>query len=264
MIRLAVAGAAGRMGSRIIALASKDDRFQVAAALEASGHPGIGADAGEPAGIGRIRLPLQDRTETEFDVLIDFSQPAGTMHWLDYCLTRQRAMVIGTTGHSAEQLTRIEQAADTIGVLKAANMSVGVNLMLKLAGRIAAALGDDYDIEIVETHHRFKVDAPSGTALALRDSIVAATSRDTEKDVVYGRHGPTGRRPGRQIGIHALRAGDTVGEHEVHFGSLGETVLLKHTAHTRDTFVNGALRAAAWLARKPRGRYDMNDVLKSS
>ncbi len=261
MTRLAVAGAAGKMGNRIIALAAKDPRLELAAALEMTGSPQVGADAGELAGIGRTGLPIQDRTETEFDVLIDFSRPAGTMHWLEYCLTYKRAMLIGTTGHTPEQLAEIEAAAKRIPLLKASNMSVAMNLMFKLVGQIAAALGDDYDIEIVESHHRFKADAPSGTALTLRDSIVKATGRDAVKDVIYGRQGDTGKRPPRQIGMHALRVGDTVGEHEVHFGTLGETLTLKHVAHTRDTFAAGALRAAAWRHGKPAGRYDMADVL---
>ncbi len=261
MIQLAIAGAAGRMGSRIYALASTDPRFEVAAMLERTGHPAIGEDAGERAGIGQTHLPIQDRTETEFDVLIDFSSPAGTIHWLEYCLTCRRPMVIGTTGHTPDQLAEIDSAAHAIPVLKAANMSVGVNLLFKLAGQVAAALGDEYDVEIVEAHHRFKVDAPSGTAIALRDAIIQATGRDPDADVVYGRRGQTGQRPRRQIGIHALRLGDTVGDHEIHFAALGETITLKHSAHTRDTFAQGALRAAAWLAGKPPGRYHMHDVL---
>lgn len=261
MVRLAIAGAAGRMGSRILALAAADKTFNVVSALEKTGNPNIGRDAGELAGLGKIGLPVQDRSETEFDVLIDFTLPAGTMHWLDYCLTRKRGIVIGTTGHEPEQLKTIEAAAAKIPVLKATNMSVGVNLMFQLVAQMAAALGDDYDVEIVEAHHRFKADAPSGTAISLRDAIVNATGRDNEKDVIYGRRGQTGRRPPRQIGMHAVRVGDTVGEHEVYFGTLGETLTLKHSAHTRDTFVKGALRAAAWLAGKPAGRYDMADVL---
>jgi len=261
MIRLAVAGAAGRMGSRIIALAQADERFEVACALEAAGHPHIGKDAGELAGLGPTGLAILDQASQACDVLIDFTLPAGTMHWLTTCLAHKRPIVIGTTGHSAEQLADIEKAAARIPVLKASNTSVGVNMMFKLVGQTAAALGDDYDIEIVESHHRFKVDAPSGTALTLRDSIVNATGRDADKDVIYGRQGHTGQRPPRQIGMHALRVGDTVGEHEVHFGALGETLTIKHSAHTRDTFVKGALRAAEWLAEKPAGYYDMNDVL---
>jgi 4-hydroxy-tetrahydrodipicolinate reductase len=261
MVRLAIAGVAGRMGSRILALAAADKTFEVVTVLEKAGDPNIGRDAGELAGLGRLGLTIQDRAATEFDVLIDFTLPAGTMHWLDYCLTCKRGIVIGTTGHEAEQLKVIEKAAGTIPVLKATNMSVGVNLMFQLVAQMAAALGDDYDIEIVEAHHRFKADAPSGTAVSLRDAIVRATGRDNEKDVIYGRRGQTGQRPPRQIGMHAVRLGDTVGEHEVYFGTLGETLTLKHSAHTRDTFAKGALRAAAWLAGKPAGRYDMADVL---
>ncbi|HON68974.1 MAG TPA: 4-hydroxy-tetrahydrodipicolinate reductase [Phycisphaerae bacterium] len=261
MVRIAIAGAAGRMGGRILSLAWADPQFEVAAALEKTGHPATGQDAGEKAGLGRIGLPIQDRTATEFDVLIDFTTPDGTMHWLDYCLVAKRGIVIGTTGHSPDQLATIEQAAGSIPVLKAANMSLGVNVLLKVVAEVAAALGDGYDIEIVEAHHRFKMDAPSGTALALRDSILKATGRDANRDVIYGRQGQTGQRPPRQIGMHALRIGDVVGEHEVQFGTLGETVTIKHSAHTRDTFASGALRAAAWLAGKPAGRYDMQDVL---
>lgn len=261
MVRIAIAGAAGRMGQRILALAQAGKDVDVVAALEKTGHPEIGADAGEKAGLGRLGLPIQDRTETELDVLIDFTLPEGTAHWLDYCLAYKRGIVIGTTGHTPDQLAAIESAARSIPVLKAANMSVGVNVLLKAVAQVAAALGEGYDIEIVEAHHRFKMDAPSGTALALRDSIIRATGRDAEKDVIYGRQGQTGKRPGRQIGMHAVRMGDVVGEHEVHFGTLGETVTIKHSAHTRDTFAQGALRAAAWLAGKPAGRYDMQDVL---
>jgi 4-hydroxy-tetrahydrodipicolinate reductase len=261
MIELAIAGAAGRMGCKVYAMANADPRFEVVAALEKTGHPNIGDDAGERAGMGHTGLPIQDRTQTEFDVLIDFSSPLGTIHWLDYCLTYRRPIVIGTTGHTPDQLAQIDSAALTIPVLKAANMSVGVNLLFKLAAQVAAALGDEYDVEIVEAHHRFKADAPSGTAVAIRDAIIQATGRNADQDVIYGRQGNTGQRPQRQIGMHALRIGDTVGEHEIHFGNLGETIVLKHSAHTRDTFVQGALRAAAWLVGKPPGRYDMHDVL---
>lgn len=254
MISLAVAGAAGRMGQRIIALAGEDARFDVLAALEKTGHPRIGDRLGD--------LPVQDHTETEVNVLIDFTLPDGTMHWLEFCLAGKIPMVIGTTGHTPQQVATIEEAARTIPILKATNMSVGVNLMFKLAGEMAAALGDEYDIEIVEAHHRFKIDAPSGTANSIRDAILDATGRDAARDVVYGRQGEAGKRPPRQIGMHSLRIGDTVGEHEVHFGNLGETMVLRHTAHTRDTFAAGALRAAHWLSDKPAGKlYSMLDAL---
>jgi 4-hydroxy-tetrahydrodipicolinate reductase len=260
-IRIAIAGAAGRMGRRLYALAHPDDRFDVVVALEATGHPSIGADAGETAGVGRTRLPIQERSDTPFDVLVDFSTPAGTIDWLDLCAQRKHAIVIGTTGHSEEQLDTIRRAAARIPVLKAANMSLGVNLLFRLAAQAAKAVGDAYDIEIVETHHRFKKDAPSGTALALLQAVLDATGCDKDHDVVFGRHGQTGQRRKCEIGVHALRIGDTVGEHEVHLGTLGETITLKHTAHTRDTFANGALRAAAWIVGRPPDFYTMFDVL---
>mgnify|MGYP000160520199 CR=1 FL=1 len=261
MTRIAIAGAAGRMGRRITALAAGDDRFQIAAALESAGCPDLGRDAGELAGLGPIGVRVSDRAAARFDVLIDFSLPAGTGQWLGECVTAGSAAVIGTTGHTAAQLAAIEQAAAAIPVLKSTNMSVGVNLLFALVEQAAAVLGDGWDVEIVETHHRFKKDAPSGTAMSLMEAVVRATGRDPEKDVVYGRHGQTGERPRRQIGMHALRVGDTVGEHEVHFGSLGETVTLRHSAHNRDIFAAGALRAAAWLKGRPAGLYDMRHVL---
>jgi 4-hydroxy-tetrahydrodipicolinate reductase len=261
MTALAICGAGGRMGQRLVALASQNDRFKVTAALEAAGHPAIGRDVGELAGIGTLGLAIQDRIDAEFDVLLDFSLPVGTMQALDLCLRAKRPMLIGTTGHGAEQLARIRDGAKAIAILKAANLSVGVNVLFRVVGQVAAALGDEYDIEIVESHPRFKKDAPSGTAMELLNQVCRATGRDPARDVIYGRHGDTGERPARQIGMHALRVGDTVGEHEVHFGCLGETVVLRHSAHTRDTFARGALRAAAWLVGRPAGLYTMQDVL---
>ena len=264
MIRLAVSGAAGRMGLRIVALASADERFTLAAAFEAPGHATIGTDAGALAGVGTLGVPIADNladSPGKVDVLIDFSTAAGSMRWLDLCIQAGCPLVMGTTGHTNDHLAAIHDAAQRIPLLKASNMSVGMNLMFQLVGRMAAALGDAYDVEIVESHHRFKADAPSGTALTLRDRILDATGRQLETDVIYGRQGDTGARPPRQIGMHALRIGDTVGEHAVHFGTLGETVTLAHSAHTRDTFVQGALRAAAWIVQQPAGLYDMQDVL---
>jgi len=258
---LAISGAAGRMGQRLIGLAGEDARFTLVAALEAAGHPALGRDAGETAGMPKTGVPILDRIEADFDVLVDFSLPAGTLRALDVCLRFKRPLVIGTTGHTPEQLETIRTAATTIPLLKAPNMSVGVNVLFRIAGQVAAALGEAYDIEIVESHHRFKKDAPSGTALELLNRICRATGRNAAEDVVYGRRGDTVDRPPRQIGMHALRVGDTVGEHEVHFGCLGETVVLRHVAHTRDTFVRGALRAAAWLITQPPGFYTMQDVL---
>jgi len=254
VVRLAVTGAAGRMGTRIVELASADERFSVAVALEAPGHARIGDCIVKG-------VKIVDRLEADFDVLIDFSAPDATMMYLDMVEKSGKRAVIGTTGHTAEQQAKIAQAAKRIPVVKAANMSVGVNVLLQLVARAAQVLGPDYDIEILEGHHRFKKDAPSGTALALLDSICKAIGRNPAETVVHGREGRDALRRAGQIGMHALRLGDTVGEHEVFFGTLGETISLKHSAHTRDTFVNGALRAAAWLADKPAGLYSMQDVL---
>ncbi len=261
MTSIAIAGAGGRMGRRIAALAAADSSFRVTAALEAPGSPLLGRDVGELAGAGPLGVPVTDRAQARFDVLIDFSLPAGTQHWLEHCVAAGSPAVIGTTGHNAAQLAAIERAATSIPLLKSTNMSVGVNLLFALVEQAAAVLGDGWDAEIVETHHRFKKDAPSGTAMSLLDCVMRATGRDPQKDVVHGRHGETGERPPRQVGMHALRVGDTVGEHEVHFGTLGETIVLRHSAHNRDIFAAGALRAAAWLKGRPPGLYDMRHVL---
>lgn len=254
MVRLAVTGAAGRMGTRIIELASQDDRFQVVAALEAPGHPRLG----QPVTKG---VAITDKITADFDVLIDFTLPEAAAAHLEMVEKTGRRIVIGTTGLAPEQLARVEQAAGRIAVLRAANMSVGVNMLLQVVAEMAKILGPEYDIEIAEQHHRFKKDAPSGTALALAESICKALGKNPAETLVHGREGRQALRSPGTIGMHALRLGDTVGEHEVFFGTLGETITVKHSAHTRDTFVQGALRAAAWLADKPVGLYTMRDVL---
>lgn len=264
-LQIAIAGAAGRMGRRLLALAATDDALACVAALEHSSSPALGRDAGELAGLGATSLVVTDRVEAPFEVLVEFSLPAGTMHWLDVCLSRGVPMVTGTTGHTESQLKRLRAAAKSIPILKAPNMSVGVNVLLRLARMLGGILDESYDVEIVETHHRFKVDAPSGTAIALRDAVMdGRSSRGAAgAQVVYGRHGETGRRPAGQIGMHSQRLGDTVGEHTVAFGTMGETITIGHSAHSRDTFASGALRAAKWLVGRPAGLYDMQDVLFS-
>lgn len=257
MIRLAVLGATGRMGTRILSLAAEDERFEVVAALTNADDPKFNS-----------AIPFRDKTlqatdkcDADFDVMIDFSIPAGTMHWLPVCVERGKAMVIGPTGFSDVELTTIQEAGQSIPVVKATNFSLGVNLLLSLVSDAASRLGDGYDIEIIEHHHNKKVDAPSGTAKSLLQSVLDATNRDRDSDVIYGREGHTGTRPARQIGVHAIRMGDVVGFHEVHFCGLGESVTLQHRASSRDTFARGALEAAAWINGKPAGRYDMRDVL---
>ncbi len=264
-LKIAIAGAGGRMGRRLIALASADPSLACVAALERFGSQALGQDAGTLAGVARLSVEVREEPETPFDVLIEFSLPAGSMQWLEVCRSRGCAMVIGTTGHDDEQSERIKRAGESIAVLKAPNMSVGVNVMLRLARTMAGTLDESFDVEITEAHHRFKVDAPSGTAIALRDEVIEGRSGKAGADVpvVHGRHGKTGQRSPGEIGMHSLRMGDVVGRHSVAFGTLGETVTLSHEAHSRDTFACGALRAAKWIAGKPPGLYSMQDVLFS-
>ena len=260
MQTVAITGVAGRMGRRIAALAIESEQFDVAAALEAPGHDAVGRDVGELAGVGTFGLAVTTDLDDDVDVMIDFSLPEGTMRFLPACRERGIALVTGTTGLTASQQAEIADTASRIAIVQAPNFSVGINVLLKAVAMVARALGEAYDVEVAETHHRFKKDAPSGTAIALARSICGATGRDYGEVAVLGRGGQCPRRPG-EIGMHALRVGDTVGEHSVHFGTLGETVTLGHSAHTRDTFVRGALRAAEWLAGREPGLYDMHDVL---
>ena len=264
-LNIAIAGAGGRMGRRLIALASADSALACVAAFERSGSDVLGQDAGTLAGVAPLAVEVCEHTERPFDVLVEFSLPAGTMQWLEVCLSLGCAMVIGTTGHDDEQSQRIKQASESIAVLKAPNMSVGVNVMLRAVRMLAETLDESFDVEITETHHRFKVDAPSGTALALRDEVVRGRAGEVRAGVpvVYGRHGKTGQRPSGQVGMHSLRMGDVVGRHAVAFGALGETITIGHEAQSRDTFASGALRAAKWISGKPPGMYGMEDVLFS-
>lgn len=261
MIKIAISGAGGRMGRRIAALAIASEQFDIVAALEAAGHEAVGKDIGELAGAGPFGVKVATKLADSPDVLIDFSSPAGTLVWLAACRKDKVAMVIGTTGLTDSQWAEVADAAARIPIVHAANMSVGVNVLLGLVVAAAKALGDDYDVEISETHHRFKQDAPSGTAIAMAKSICQALGKDYGETVVLGRGGAAGPRKPGEIGVHSLRVGDTVGEHAVHFGNLGETVTLAHSAHTRDTFARGALRAAAWLVGRKPGLYSMADVL---
>ncbi len=257
---LAIAGAAGRMGQRLIALARQDSELQVVSAIERADHELAGKDAGDIAGIGSIDVPIVSAVNETADVLIDFTAPAATREFLNQCRTKGIAMVIGTTGLREEDHRAIDEAAKDIAVLQAPNMSLGVNLLFKIAGDIAKRLGDEYDIEIVEGHHRYKKDAPSGTAMGIAEAILAATGKS--KDVlIFDRHGnDVVRKPG-EIGMHALRIGDEVGRHTAYFAAQGERLELTHVATNRDTFARGALRAAKWLAGKAPGRYRVADVL---
>jgi 4-hydroxy-tetrahydrodipicolinate reductase len=261
--KIAIAGAAGRMGRRLVALASADPDLRIVAALEQAGSPALGTDAGTLAAIPSLALPVTETAAAEFDVLVDFSLPLGTACWLQICQDAGRPIVIGTTGQTDPQLQQIRDAGKAIAVLKAPNMSVGVNVLLRLTRELARILDASYDIEITETHHRFKIDAPSGTALALCDAVRQGRQLvgTPVPSVTYGRHGPIGQRPAGQVGLHSLRIGDSVGEHTIAFGTLGESITITHTAHSRDTFATGALRAAKWIVDKPPGLYDMQNVL---
>jgi 4-hydroxy-tetrahydrodipicolinate reductase len=260
--RLVVVGAAGRMGSRIIALAIESGQFDILAAIERLDHPDIGKDAGLVAAAGPLNIKLAGAyPEIAADVAIAFSQPDATIETIDWCLKNKIALVAGTTGLNDQQREKIKAASAKIPVLYATNMSVGMNVLFNLAGKVAAMLGDQYDVEIIEQHHRFKKDAPSGSTLTLAENICKATGRDFPASLSHGRSGKDALRQKGDIGIHAIRAGDIVGIHSVIFGTLGETITLNHTAHSRDTFARGALRAANWLVGKKPSLYSMADVL---
>lgn len=263
MKRIAITGAAGRMGKALLEATYQAAGMTISAAIERPGSSVLGADAGELAGIGRLGVPVVDSVETagEFDVLIDFTRPEVTLANLAVCVQRGSAMVIGTTGFSDEQKQLIAQASQDIAIVFAPNMSVGVNLCLKLLELTAKVLGDEVDIEIIEAHHRHKVDAPSGTALRMGEVVAEALGRNLKDCAVYGREGRTGERERKTIGFETIRAGDIVGEHTVMFADIGERVEITHKATSRMTFANGAVRAAQWLSEKSPGLYDMQDVL---
>jgi 4-hydroxy-tetrahydrodipicolinate reductase len=261
MINLAITGAAGRMGMRLVALGSQSEDLKVVSAIERADSPRQGHDAGEVAGIGNIGVPIAADLAGNADVVIDFTSPAALRQWLKSCRERNIALVIGTTGLGDADHAAIDEAAKEIPILQAPNMSLGVNLLFKLAGEVAKKLGEDYDIEIVEGHHRFKKDAPSGTAMGLAEAILKATGK-TKEALVFDRHGDEVTRQRGDIGMHALRIGDEVGRHTAYFAALGERLELTHVATSRDTFVRGALAAARWLATRTPGRYGMGDVLR--
>ena len=262
MIRVAIAGAAGRMGQTLIRTILDDPRFALAHAFEQPGHEAVGQDAGELAGCGSTSVPVTDSIDAEaFDTLIDFTVPTATLGHAEFCRRQGRQVVIGTTGMTDQDRLQIEDAAVDIGVVLAPNMSVGVNLCLKLLEVAAQALGDTVDIEVIESHHRNKVDAPSGTALRMGEVIAGALDRTLAENGVFARHGQPGVRRDHDIGFATVRAGDIVGEHSVMFAGTGERVEIAHKATSRAIYATGALRAAAWLAGRESGLYDMADVL---
>lgn len=264
MTRIAITGAAGRMGRSLIEACHPLEDLQVTVALEHPDSTLLGSDAGELAGIGKLGVSVgADITAVidDFDVLIDFTRPEPTLANLAACRHAGRRMVIGTTGFDAAQKAAIAAAASDIAVVFAPNMSVGVNLCLKLLDMAARVLGDEVDIEVIEAHHRHKVDAPSGTALRMGEVVADALGRNLSDCAVYGREGHTGERDRKTIGFETIRAGDIVGDHTVLFAGDGERVEITHKASSRMTFANGAVRAAGWLAGQENGLFDMQDVL---
>ncbi|SEC10490.1 4-hydroxy-tetrahydrodipicolinate reductase [Pseudomonas anguilliseptica] len=264
MQRIAVMGAAGRMGKTLIEAVQLVDGASLSAAIDRADSSLVGADVGELVAQGKIGVNLAGDLNAvldQFDVLIDFTHPSVTLKNLEICRQAGKAMVIGTTGFSPEEKQLLSDAGKQISIVFAANFSVGVNLCLKLLDTAARVLGDDVDIEIIEAHHRHKVDAPSGTALRMGEVVANALGRDLQKVAVYGREGQTGARECETIGFATVRAGDVVGDHTVLFAADGERVEITHKASSRMTFAKGAVRAALWLQNRKPGLYDMQDVL---
>jgi 4-hydroxy-tetrahydrodipicolinate reductase len=258
---IAINGAGGRMGQRLVALAREDAGLQVIAAVDAPGMPAIGRDAGEIAGVGATGVPVTGELplEPRPACVIDFSAPAGTMAILPVCVVRKIPLVVATTGHTAAQKAEIEEAAHDTAILYSPNMSLVVNLLFKLVRQAAEALkGKGFDAEIIERHHRFKKDSPSGTAMHFAEIVRDAMGGGK---FVHGREGIVGERTADEIGVHAVRGGDNVGEHTMVFTTLGETLEVVHKGHSRDSYARGALLAAKFLATRTAGRYSMADVL---
>ncbi len=264
MIKLAITGAAGRMGRALLEACHNSDQTQLGAAIHRTGSSLIGTDAGEQAGLGLFNTKIVDDLSlvtADFDTLVDFTHPDVTMKNIEICRATGKQIIIGTTGFTEQQKLKITTAANDIAIVFAPNMSVGVNLSLKLLEMTAKVMGDEVDIEIIEAHHRHKVDAPSGTALRMGEVIAETLGRDLNECAVYGRQGQTGERDRKTIGFETIRAGDIVGEHTVMFADIGERIEITHKASSRLTFANGAIRAASWLSQHKTGLYDMQDVL---
>ena len=263
-LRIAVTGAAGRMGKTLIEAVANAEGCELSAAFERPGSSLIGVDAGELAGLGKNGVVISDNLESAvdtFDVLIDFSVPAATLANAKICAAHGRKIVIGTTGFTPEQKAELLDSIKSVAACMASNYSTGVNLCFKLAGMAAAILGDDYDVEIYEAHHKHKIDAPSGTALSLGEAVAGPLGRNLREVAVYGREGITGARKRETIGFTTVRAGDIVGDHTVIFAADGERVEITHKASSRMSFARGAVRAAGWLGERQPGLYDMQDVL---
>lgn len=264
MINAIVVGAAGRMGRMVVNAIQNSEGIICTGAVEAPEHPSVGQDAGVAAGLGELGVRIEDNLQSVIkkgDVVIDFTAAEASLGNMEIAAQHHKPMVVGSTGFSSQQLETARKLAQEFPCCLAPNMSVGVNLMFQIVEEVAGVLGGDYDVEIIEAHHRMKKDAPSGTALRLGEVIARGLGRKWEDVGVYGRKGLIGERSREEIGMQVIRAGDIVGEHTVIFGGMGERIEVTHRAHTRDTFAQGAVRAAKWVVNQKPGIYDMGDVL---
>ena len=264
MINVGVIGAGGRMGRMLIEALQDNPQTTLTAAIERQGSSLVGADAGEVAAIGRLNVKIVDDLQSvidDIDVLIDFSLPDATEQNMQVCAANNVAMVIGTTGFNVQQEKVLATASEQVAIVYAGNYSTGVNLSLKLLGMAAKAFGTDADVEIIEAHHKHKIDAPSGTAYMMAEAVAEARGQNLKDVAVYGREGQTGAREAGSIGIHAIRGGEIIGDHTVMFIADGEVVEITHRARARMTFAAGAVRAATWIVQQPVGQYNMQDVL---
>jgi 4-hydroxy-tetrahydrodipicolinate reductase len=263
-VRVAVAGASGKMGGRLVHLVKQSDDIELAGGLERPGHPAIGKDLGEVVGLGMIEVPLVDDLNAllpKIDLLFEFTIPEASLEHLRLMANHGKAMVLGTTGFTAAQLAEVRSLAQRLPLFMAPNMSPAINVMYKLIADAARLLGADFDVEIVEAHHRYKVDAPSGTAARMAEVLAQTLDRDMEKVGVYGRKGIVGQRKDEEIAVLSIRAGDLTGDHTVMFGGIGERLEIIHRTQSRDAFGRGALRAARWIVHQKPGLYDMQDLL---
>ncbi len=264
MVKVAIAGVAGRMGGRILLLIREEDGIEIVGTMEKEGHTAIGKDAGMVVVGMEIGIRVSDRIEeaaSESDAIIDFTTPGATLAHAEYASKKGKAMVIGTTGFSQQEQKRLEELAKGFPCVISPNMSIGVNVMFDVAKRLAELLGDEFDIEIIEAHHRHKADSPSGTALRLGEVVAEALGRDFKEVGRFERYGRIGERKKEEIGIQTIRGGDIVGEHTVIFCGLGERIELTHRATNRDNFARGSIHALKWVVGKPPGIYAMKDVL---
>lgn len=257
-----VVGAAGKMGTRIIHIIRETPSIKLSGAIERPDHPSIGKDIGEVVGLGKMGVLLEGSLrKAGGDVIVNFSNPQASIESLEVAQEAALGIVIGTTGLNPDQMNRVKELSKNVRCVLAPNMSVGMNVMFRVVQEVAQVLGPEYDIEILEAHHRLKKDSPSGTAVKLGELISNAIGRDFGRVGVYGRKGMVGERTREEIGMQVIRAGDIVGEHTVLFGGVGERLEIVHRAHSRDNFARGAVRAALWVVNQPSGLYDMQDVL---